>query len=349
MGHQTALGSRVYKWDNAKFVLILLVVFGHCIDLYYSQSGLVRCLFMSIYTFHMPAFLFLSGLFAKSAVNKGSFPWQKVISYLLLYVLMELLYYFTRYLIGGEHVIELNLLEEIGVPWYSLAMAFFFALLYMMRNTDPRKVLPILLVLGCLAGYVEQLGDYLVLARVVYFYPFFYLGYCLDVQKLYAFLNKWWVRLIAILVLVGFAVFMLTQYPEWRWFRPLLTGRNGFDSLGEREPYGALYRAGLYVVSFVLSLSLLAVMPNGKIPLISVGGQRTMAVYVFHHLPIFVFKASPWMAMLGTLRPRYFVLILAGASLVLTGVCCLKIFTTILRPFIDWQAAHRWFLKKEKE
>ncbi len=348
MGLEMVRGERVFKWDNAKFVLIFLVVFGHCIDLYYSQSGLVRCLFIGIYAFHMPAFLFLSGLFAKSAVRKGGFPWKKVISYLLLYVLMELLYYFTRYLIGGEHVIELNLLEEMDVPWYSLAMVFFFALLYMMRNTDPRKVLPILLVLGCLAGYIHQLGDYLVLARVVYFYPFFYFGYCLDVQKLYVFLNKPWVRLLAVAVLVGFAVFMVTQYSEWRWFRPLLTGRNSFAVLKEREAYGALYRLGLYAVSFVLTLSLLAVMPNGKIPLISVGGQRTMAVYVFHHLPIFVFKASPWFAMLGTLRPRYFVLILAGASLVLTGVFCIKIFSTILRPCLDWQAAHRWFLRKGK-
>ena len=54
---------RVPKWDNLKFFLILCVVVGHVIDLYVAESRAYRSLFALIYSFNMPAFLFIAGLF----------------------------------------------------------------------------------------------------------------------------------------------------------------------------------------------------------------------------------------------------------------------------------------------
>lgn len=50
-------------WDNAKGILIFLVLIGHFIMTYRP----LKPIFDSIYLFHMPAFLFISGLFSKKS------------------------------------------------------------------------------------------------------------------------------------------------------------------------------------------------------------------------------------------------------------------------------------------
>jgi fucose 4-O-acetylase-like acetyltransferase len=56
---------RNYKIDNIKAFLIILVVFGHMLELV-NMGGLYRL----IYTIHMPVFVFVSGYFAKFNAKK---------------------------------------------------------------------------------------------------------------------------------------------------------------------------------------------------------------------------------------------------------------------------------------
>ena len=55
---------RNYKFDNIKFFLIWLVVLGHFLNAYVPDSQIIKTITFFIYTFHMPAFIFLSGLFS---------------------------------------------------------------------------------------------------------------------------------------------------------------------------------------------------------------------------------------------------------------------------------------------
>lgn len=57
--------TRIALWDNLKFVLILLVVIGHFSKFFQNDSSIYRSVFLFIYAFHMPLFLFISGLFHK--------------------------------------------------------------------------------------------------------------------------------------------------------------------------------------------------------------------------------------------------------------------------------------------
>src|SRR5690606_41893719 len=52
-------------FDNAKLLLIFLVVFGHAIQPFTSKNRIIDALYIWIYTFHMPAFIFLAGFFVK--------------------------------------------------------------------------------------------------------------------------------------------------------------------------------------------------------------------------------------------------------------------------------------------
>ena len=62
----TAIKDRDYFFDNARAFLIFLVVFGHLLQPYTSEDKFLSALYLLIYSFHMPTFLFISGYFAKN-------------------------------------------------------------------------------------------------------------------------------------------------------------------------------------------------------------------------------------------------------------------------------------------
>ena len=74
--------GRLYFWDNAKGILIFLVVFGHFLQPYRSQPG-IRIVFDLIYLFHMPAFVFISGYLSQKVSDVRKSILKLSIAYLL--------------------------------------------------------------------------------------------------------------------------------------------------------------------------------------------------------------------------------------------------------------------------
>ena len=63
--------QRIQLWDNIKFLLIFCVVLGHLVDDFTGVSDICKIIYLFVYAFHMPSFLFISGLFHK---NEKIFP-----------------------------------------------------------------------------------------------------------------------------------------------------------------------------------------------------------------------------------------------------------------------------------
>lgn len=71
MSQRTRSGAgRIALFDNIKGLLIILVVVGHVAHPVHNDNPTISCLFDVIYLFHMPLFVFVSGLFAKCAKNE---------------------------------------------------------------------------------------------------------------------------------------------------------------------------------------------------------------------------------------------------------------------------------------
>lgn len=76
--------KRIYKWDNLKCFLIVMVVIGHFVNQYAPISNTMKSLSLFIYSFHMPLFIFLSGLLQKKWGARHPFRWDKPIYYIMI-------------------------------------------------------------------------------------------------------------------------------------------------------------------------------------------------------------------------------------------------------------------------
>ena len=203
--------SRVETLDIYKGFLIFLVVWGHfMMPLIDREYPVARRLFLLIYSFHMPAFIFLSGYFYYGSWNKRGTVFKSICSWIVLYCAMKLMLNCSDILFYGEKKLIPNFLHESYAPWYILVMIIFKLLLLpiefiqkinkkdtetnnqniMKGKTDmPKELfsdgisiyLMFLIVLSaCLSmlnmPWQEKVGDFLALDRVVSFAPFFYMG-----------------------------------------------------------------------------------------------------------------------------------------------------------------------------
>ena len=172
---------RVPKWDNLKFFLILCVVIGHFIERYVGELWVYRSLFAFIYTFHMPAFLFISGLFSKRTVDTKNV--KKIMPYITLYFAVKILLFAVRACCTGE--IRASFLSESGLPWFMLSLFFMHLITMYTKQFKPVWVLIGSVTLSVFAGYaIQKGGDFLAVLRTINFYPFFYLGYIIKPDEL---------------------------------------------------------------------------------------------------------------------------------------------------------------------
>ncbi len=268
--------DRIALWDNVKASLILLVVIGHFADVY--SSGVYKSAFLFIYSFHMPLFFFVAGLFAK---QEKDWAQRQALAYLALYVLLKSIFFAEKRLLGMSA--SFVLLKESGLPWFMFSMACFSLLGWLLRRVPLKHLLPICLLTACFAGYDQSVKDYLVLSRNIVYFPFFLLGSRMGKERLLRLREKRGLRWAALGVLLLWAFLCLYCRTQLYPLRPLFTGRNPYGDMS----YGALRRLLCYGIATLVGLSLILVTPERRFRL-SVLGQRTLQIYFWHYIVLFV-------------------------------------------------------------
>lgn len=264
---------REYLFDNCKALLILLVVVGHFVE---PSSSCEENLFLydlkwGIYSFHMPAFVFISGYFSK---KKASL--RKLISSIVIpYFVYELLYYFLYLLLDKET--GLYFARPKFSLWYLMAL-FFWRLLSPVLLKIPGHMI-LMTAAGLLIG-CTRLDNFLSIPRVLYFFPFFLAGLHFDSSLLYRIRTRK-SFLLSIGLLGGYLVFLFTDN-----FHRVLTpwifyGRYSYYAMGFSVMWGAALRLACYGFSFLLLFLLLLVIPDRRTRF-SVLGERTLSIYICH-------------------------------------------------------------------
>lgn len=274
--------NRVFLYDNLKFILMLLVVIGHFAMMYVETSEFFLKMVVFIYFFHMPAFIFISGLFSKRAVNDKDTTIKRVRYFLIIYVVLKILFCLQVYLL--QHKFELNLLVADSLPWFMLLMAYFYGITYLLRDVDGKLVLVISITLGCVAGYFDFINDFLCLSRTIVYYPFFYLGYLMDRNEIVEKTELPLARIIGAVVIIGFAYLCFFQRDLVWTVNPLFSARRPFSAL-TYPATGGLQRLCYYPAVMLFITSLISLAPR-KESIMTVFGQHTLRVYCVHYFII---------------------------------------------------------------
>lgn len=310
--------KRVFLFDNAKLLLITAVVVGHFAEAGLSKSNVYGNIFLFIYAFHMPLFIFFSGLF-----NKNKNVAEKVISFVFLGFAVKIIFALARIITDGKA--SFSLLSDGGIPWYMFVLAGYYLISYILRNVDKRIVLIMFVLLACFVGYDESIRDYLYLSRFIVFYPFFVLGEMLSTEAVVKINSNKAFKVLSFCIVVLWIILCFTQYDTVSILRPLFTGRNPFSINSIFEKWGFFYRLISYAASLLISFSVLCLVPKGKIPFITAFGARTLQVYIWHWPVVLVLKKIGVLEFLLESPTGKLVWLLIGV--VVTLLLCLKLFS----------------------
>lgn len=299
-------------FDNYKAALILLVVMAHFIGPLAGKSHLMGAAQTSIYSFHMPAFVFITGYFSRN----NQFP-KLLRTTLLPFVMFQLVYYVMLNYIWGQPS-SLQILLPKFTLWYLLST--FCWKLMVDKLLLVRGMIPLAFVLGVLAGFDTTIGALGALGRTITFLPFFLLGHEFQKERFLELTKNKWVRaLAATLLIVIFAViFWKNDHIRFN----VLTMKYSYKRSNVLE-YGWIYRSGVYLLSTSLIYLIGAVVPREKHWFTYIG-QRTMAIYLLHGI---LYK---------TLQYRFHLYDGVDTRLEMTAIALLSVGVTLLfsmRPF----------------
>ena len=268
-----------YLVDNIKVVLIFLVVFNHLIAFQLVKVDMVvRYVWYGITIFHMPAFIFISGYLSKKPQDVLKNVKNLLIPYILGYSLTWYAYIWT-----GRSM-DYELLRPSGtVMWYVLALFIYRLTIEALGKI--RFIVPLSIIFALWAGTRPEFTTYLSSSRIVVFFPFFVAGYLWksDYTKVVRkFKGKWVLIPISGLLLYAIPNFMMENNIPIDIFR----GNHTYQLCGMDNITGMLIRLLMYLVSFVLVLTFLALIPDIKLPITFIG-RNTMGIYFFHY-PIMI-------------------------------------------------------------
>lgn len=269
--------KRVYLWDNLKFFLITLVVVGHFIS-YYFEFDSFKEIYIFIYSFHMPLFFFISGMFHQ---NKNVA--QKVYCYFSIGMLIKILNFAVLVVLGREK--NIDFFSGSGVSWFVFALAGFILSSYLLRDVNPKLLLIISVILACFIGYDKKLDDFSIIFRIFNFYPYYMLGIVLDREKIQKVLHRKETIMIGWGILITWLMICVVNTNAVFTFRPLFFGHQSYGKYG----FSFLYRLASYLLAGIVGGACICVMPNRKIPLVTEFGKRTLQVYFWHRAILYAF------------------------------------------------------------
>src|SRR5699024_2974444 len=216
-------------------------------------------LFVFIYAFHMPVFIFISGYFAKRMRK------SKIINLILLYLVFQTFFNVILFLTGdtpfqftyGEPHFHLWYIVSLGV-WYSIV---YVISKYNLNATNKWIVFIALCVIGFLSRwYTDSIEDFvtqfydnfssytLSYQRTLSFMPFFFVGYFMNkdtLQSVYESIqnNLATCFVLVITIFISFYYFQL-DYDMYAVFRGIYV-----------IYYNLEYSVGLFVYSFKIGYS----------------------------------------------------------------------------------------------
>lgn len=307
---------RVPLLDNAKGMLILLVVFGHYLEAINGWGNQYLSLILTaIYMFHMPAFIFLAGMTSKREGLR-----ERVINTAIILVMFQLAYVVPVSIINGKWVV--GLFQPYWILWFLMSFIFWTLLIPLITRVPYAFAMSI--AVAIIGGFYTGDGYQFSIMRTLTFMPFFVGGFLYGRRVIaisQTFATRWY---LAVAVLGTAAVIIKLSGLHQGW----LYGSFTYVRLGFDEPSAALIRAALMILSSASLVAFLACAPT-KRGYLSVIGQNSLAIFVLHGF--FVMIVEEAILRYGPLSLQWRIALVILASLITTTVLANPIFSKTIR------------------
>lgn len=271
--------KREPAFDTFKGILIVLVVFGHAF-FGYTDVEPVRMVVQTIYVFHMPAFVFVSGYFSRAEGNTAPGIIQLAISYILFNSAMM---WFCLGVFGMRPM----MLTPYYSTWYLLALIWWRLSLPFLSRC--RYILVASVVVAVAVGFSDDIGNQFALARTFAFYPFFIAGYLFRQH-----MKRSTRRSVRVPQLVGIVILVAGVLLSALCVETLHITMNDecmFAYAGDLSD-DAVRRIALMACAAITIVGLWIAMPKGEIPLLTLWGRNSLTIYLFHRFVSFGMLAA---------------------------------------------------------
>ncbi|WP_329249769.1 acyltransferase family protein [Streptomyces sp. NBC_01478] len=320
-------------FDNAKYLAILLVAIGHSWEPLKGGDRALQGLYMVVYSFHMPAFIVISGYFSRSFDMSPARLKRLLTGVALPYILFEIAYsLFSRYANDDPHQ-RITLLDPLYLTWFLCA-------LFIWRLTTPiwklvRHPLPLALGIAMLASCTPDMTDDFDLQRLAQFLPYFVLGLVLRPEHFR------WVRRRAVRVL-SVPVFVSALAVGY-WAVPRMNA-GWFYHHDSAQEFGAPWWTGPVMMLLMFGCSLLLTAGfcswvPGRRTWFTALGAGTLYGYLLHG---FLIKGAGYAGLYDHAwlhRPYGVALVTALAATAVTLLCTppvRRVFRSVIEPDMEW-------------
>lgn len=284
--------------DQTKGVLILLVVLGHFANWQYLMgpetvfNQVLRGVDNSILSFHMPAFIFISGYFSRHISN---LRYKEFDSILYPFILFQILNVIFTAITGWGCGKSINILYPIYQNWYILALFFWRISWPLFKKINTINIIVLTIIISFCSGFVFQSvksGLFLALYRTLYFLPFFISGASItDLDVILKKMQKY--KIFFFIFIIGvITVFVLSMTKFYSAILFAYVPQGGFPDIGARfiiRILGLITQA-LFMFSFLIICYSLFVKYTNRY-LVDFG-KNSMPIYLFHGFIIFALVPS---------------------------------------------------------
>lgn len=279
----------------------------------------------------MPLFVFVSGLFAKTIMKNGRFRIERVLSFVALAFLFQVVLILIE---KPDRLLTDSLLNFGSAPWYLLSMAYWYVSVLFLSQIKAKWALPLSILVALAAGCFKGFDDFMALSRTLVFFPFFVAGYYLTREQVTRIRGSRWLPCTAVLVLAFCILWFLFDGWGLVEFAYISHGATPYES---SRAMGVLLRCLFFVLAIFISLGVLFITPK-RACLLTKLGERTLQIYVLHRIIRGVCSE------LGLFDLSLFqdqvlcIAVVLLISAVVTAICSLK---PLKRPF-DALAGSTW-------
>ncbi|HLQ81761.1 MAG TPA: acyltransferase family protein [Brachybacterium sp.] len=265
--------------DNARGLLIALVVVGHTIESFENtEEALGGTLYMALYSFHMAAFIMISGFLSRSYRNEPRQVRRLLTAMVVPYVIFQMVHETLKALMLGRDL-EMQLILPAWTLWFLVALLGWRLLSPLLRQL--RYPLVFAVAISVIMPLDPDIGSDLSVGRMAQMLPFFVLGLVATpetLERIRAFRHRWLGGLV-LLGVVAVAALLHEDVPASIFFL-----RSGYED--ERSILLSMVLQLMVLAAGVIGgLAVLLVTPRGRSPLTALG-QRSLTVYLLHSVAL---------------------------------------------------------------